>query len=58
MTLDIAKLKSDKAELEQQLQVTQVNIVRLQGALAYITKTITDLEKEEGAGCLPPLKEK
>jgi uncharacterized coiled-coil protein SlyX len=53
MTLDIAKLQSDKAELEQQLQVTQLNVVRLQGALAYITKKITDLEKEEGAGVIP-----
>lgn len=47
LTLDEAKLRQDKALYEQQLQVTQMNVIRLQGAIAYIDKTLTELNKPE-----------
>ena len=47
MTLDLARLEQKKAELEQQLQLTQTNIIRLQGAIAYMNTLIKEMKEEE-----------
>jgi hypothetical protein len=47
MTLDLAKLEQKKAELEQQLSVTQTNVIRLQGAIGYVNTLIKEMKEEE-----------